>query len=61
MPDYNVRKDITVELILNEEESRWLKNHLQNYMGPPDTREGEESIRMRCTIFSTLKDALDAV
>ena len=51
-----VEKELRVRLELDEDETRWLRGYLQNYVG-----EGEESERdegMRRVLFEHLSEAL---
>lgn len=49
-------RELTIELIMDEKEARWLKAYMQNTFQPdePDT-----DTAMRIEIFNTIRDAID--
>ncbi len=61
MPDYKLEKDVVIHLILTEGEARYLRELTQNAPHPGLSNELAPSTQIRCSIFSVLKEALDAV
>lgn len=47
-------KKIEITLVLNEEEARWLKGYIQNWMY--DQKEPTKSIEIRMNLFKTLEE-----
>ena len=53
------QKQFTVTLELNEDEARFVKDLVQNYMGDNPANEPPEHNNMRCVIFHAIADCLD--
>lgn len=51
-----VERELTIELVMDEKEARWLQGYMQNSFRQ---NEPTADTTMRTEIFNTIKDAID--
>jgi len=60
LPIAKVEREVVVFLTLSEYQARYLQGLTQNYLGGNPRDESDQNARARESIFTALKDALEA-